>query len=277
MKHQKLEERSHDEDYGQPDAHEGTLYESCLECCGSCSGCLKIYCPCICCCCTSPIYELETSKSGILQSFGRFQKVVKPGMHIINPWTETITEVSMKTVVLNLAPQTVITQDNVSLRIDTVVYYRTINPYKLLYKLGNNFNEVRNFISEMSYSAMRTVVGERNFQNLLEDRKEVADAIEGYVKQSVGTWGLFIENIFIKDLILSAETRQNMQSAAIQKRVSEAQIISAKADVEAAKLLKETSEILNSKSAMQIRYLEALQNIITSNNSKTMFVSLKGK
>lgn len=183
----------------------------------------------------------------------------------------------MKTVVLNLAPQTVITQDNVSLRIDTVVYYRPLNPYKLVYKLGNDFNEIRNFISEMSYSAMRTVVGEVSFQKLLEDRKHVSSAIEAYVKQSVGTWGLYIENIFIKDLLLSKEVQSNLQSAAIQKRVSEANIISAKADVEAAKMLKETSEILNSQSAMQIRYLEALQNIISSDNSKTMFVSLKGK
>jgi erythrocyte band 7 integral membrane protein len=183
----------------------------------------------------------------------------------------------MKTVVLNLRPQTVITKDNVSLRIDTVVYYRTINPYKLVYKLGNSPSEVYNFISEMSYSAMRTVVGETLFQELLENRGSVADAIEGYVKQSVGTWGLYIENIFIKDLLLSEETKKNVQSAAIQKRVSEATIISAKADVEAAKLLKETSEILNSQSAMQIRYLEAVQNIISSQNSKTMFVSLRGK
>lgn len=85
---------------------------------------------------------------------------------------------------------------------------------------------------------MRTVVGETLFQDLLEDRKNVAESIEGYVKQSVGTWGLYIENIFIKDLILSEEVRKNMQSAAIQKRVSEANIISAKADVEAAKMLK---------------------------------------
>lgn len=87
------------------------------------------------------------------------------------------------------------------------------------------------FISEMSYSAMRTVVGETSFQELLENRAGVADAIEGYVKQSVSTWGLLIENIFIKDLLLSEETKKNVQSAAIQKRVSEATIISAKADV----------------------------------------------
>jgi regulator of protease activity HflC (stomatin/prohibitin superfamily) len=75
---------------------------------------------------------------GILQTFGRFKQVIQPGLHIINPWTEAVIPVDMKTNVLNLQPQTVITKDNVSLRIDTVVYYRTINPYKLLYKLGNN-------------------------------------------------------------------------------------------------------------------------------------------
>lgn len=95
---------------------------------------------------------------GILQTFGRFKQVIKPGLHIINPWTEAVIAIDMKTSVLNLQPQTVITKDNVSLRIDTVVYYRTTNPYKLIYKLGNNLGEIRNFIAEMSYSAMRTVV-----------------------------------------------------------------------------------------------------------------------
>ena len=66
---------------------------------------------------------------------------------MINPWTEEVIQVDLKTVVLNLRPQTVITKDNVSLRIDTTVYYRTINPYKLVYKLGNNRHEVLQFIS----------------------------------------------------------------------------------------------------------------------------------
>ena len=73
----------------------------------------------------------------------------------------------MKTCVLNLRPQTVITKDNVSLQIDPTVYYRAINPYKLVYKLGNNIGEIQSFISEMAYSAMRTVVGETIFQTLL--------------------------------------------------------------------------------------------------------------
>lgn len=78
-------------------------------------------------------------------------------------------------------------------------------------------------------------------------------------------------------MILSPDVQKNLQSAAIQKRMSEATIISAKADVESAKLLKETSEILNSGSAMQIRYLEAMQNITSKCANKTIFMSLKGK
>lgn len=84
---------------------------------------------------------------GILQSFGRFKSVIKPGLHIINPWTEAVIEIDLKTNVLNLQPQTVITKDNVTLRIQTTVFFRTINPYKLLYKLGNNLGEIRNFIA----------------------------------------------------------------------------------------------------------------------------------
>lgn len=97
-------------------------------------------------------------------------------------------------------------------------------------------------------------------------------------------WGLFVENIFIKgtsilikDVILSPEVQQNLQSAAIQKRVSEATIISAKADVESAKMMKETSDILSSGSAMQIRYLETIQTMLAKTPNKTMFVSLKGQ
>lgn len=127
-----------------------------------------------------------------MQSFGRFKEVIKPGLHIINPVTETVISVDMKTVVMNLAPQTVITKDNVSFKIETTVFYRTVDPYKLVYKLGNNLNEIRSLIGEMSYSAMRTVVGEHILQELLEDRQGIADDIEKYVKTSVGVWGMLI-------------------------------------------------------------------------------------
>lgn len=140
------------------------------------------------------------------------------------------------------------------------------------------------FIAEMSHSALRTVAGEHTFQELLQSRAKLADSLETVVAPQVHAWGLYIENIFIKgifvfnsDLILNEETKKNLQSAAIQKRVSEANIISAKADVETAKMMKQTADILNLNSAMQIRYLEMIQNVILSGGQKSMFVNLKGK
>ena len=116
--------------------------------------------------------------------------------------------VDMKTVVMNLAPQVVITKDNVSIKIETTVYYRTVDPYKLVYKLGNRLHEIKSFIGEISYSAMRTIVGEHIFQELLEDRAKIAENLEKYVKNQVATWGLYIENIFIKG-IHNNNTRYN--------------------------------------------------------------------
>ena len=85
--------------------------------------------------------------------------ILKPGMHLVNPCSENVIEVEMKTHVFNMQPQQIITKDNVSLRIETVVYYRSINPYKLVYKLNNDSRKIREFITEISYSAMRSVTG----------------------------------------------------------------------------------------------------------------------
>ncbi len=81
------------------------------------------------------------------QSFGRYLKIIRPGLHIINPISENVIEVDMKTLVFTMAPQQVITKDNVSMKIETTVYYRAVNPYKLVYKLRNNSAQIREFIT----------------------------------------------------------------------------------------------------------------------------------
>ena len=88
----------------------------------------------------------------------------------------------MKTSIFDMAPQQVITKDNVTMQIQTVVYYRAINPYKLVYKLRNDTGRIREFIKEISYSALRSVIGENIFQELLENRAKVAHQLEEYVK-----------------------------------------------------------------------------------------------
>lgn len=139
------------------------------------------------------------------QSFGRYLKILKPGFHLINPISESVIEVDMKTSVFGMAPQQVITKDNVSMKIETVVYYRAINPYKLVYKLNNSTSKMREFITEISYSALRSVIGENIFQELLEHRAKLAGQLEEYVKEKVYPWGLYIENIFIKGKLFAMQ------------------------------------------------------------------------
>ena len=102
-----------------------------------------MWCPCICCCCKSPIYQVQTAKLGVHQSFGRYRQLLQPGLHLVNPVSENVIDVDMKTNVFELRPQQVITKDNVSMNINTIVFYRAVNPYKLVYKLRNDTARIR--------------------------------------------------------------------------------------------------------------------------------------
>ena len=214
-----------------------------------------MWCPCLCCCCGSPVYQLATSESGILQRFGKFLKVLSPGINIINPMTDSVVLIDLKTKVATMPRQPVITKDNITLQIQTAVYYRVVDSFKVAYKLGSSNQGAQNFIVEMSQAALRSVGGEHTLQDMLSNRDKIARELQRFVENQVEPWGLLIENIFLKDLVMDPETQKNLSAAAKQKRLSEAAIISAKADVESAKMMKEAAEILDSKAAMQIRYL----------------------
>lgn len=198
--------------------------------------------------------------------------------------TDSVVLIDLKTKVATLPRQPVITKDNITLQIQTAVYYRVVDSFKVAYKLGSSNQGALNFIGEMSQAALRSVGGEHTLQDMLSNRDKIAVELKGFVEHQVSPWGLLIENIFLKgsdccnlDLILDPETEKNLSAAAKQKRLSEATIISAKADVESAKMLKEAAEILDSKAAMQIRYLEMIQEIAQKPMPKLLFLNLKGK
>lgn len=140
------------------------------------------------------------------------------------------------------------------MNIDTTVYYRVIDPRKAAYRVDN----LNNSVEEITYATLRQICGEHTLQDLLEKRQDIADQIEKFVYDQVKRWGVYVDQIFIKDMQLTPEMQNDMASAAKQKRIGESKVISAKADVESAKLLREAADILDSKAAMQIRYLETL-------------------
>lgn len=108
--------------------------------------------------------------------------------------------VDLRTRIGNLQRKPILTKDNLTIGFETTVYYRVIDPVKVIYKLGVGDRETLSFILEMAHSAMRAIGGEHTLQEILENRGKISKELSGYVEGQVEPWGLYIENIFIKGI-----------------------------------------------------------------------------
>jgi erythrocyte band 7 integral membrane protein len=219
----------------------------CLVCCslGGCS-----------CCASGVLYELPTATAGIVEEFGKFDRLLFPGLNVINPCTESVTEISMKVQCVRAGKQTVHTKDNITLEVETVVLYRIVNPLLVTYMLG--VQSVHQNIREISVAVTRDTIGNSLLEEVLEDREKFSKTSLDIIHDLTRRQGILVEYIFLMDIAFSKETERNLISMAREQRVSEAKLIMSKAEVESASLMKETSRLLDSKGAMQIRYLELL-------------------
>jgi len=252
---------------GGSQAQDG-CYQKTMQCCGTGCGFFRTWLPCICCCVQYPYQEVEQAYEGLLQRFGKYVSTVKPGLQYMNPCTEEIVKVDMKTHIIDLAKQVILTKDNISITLDASVYFRVVDSKKATYRVKN----VHDAVQFLTFSSLRNTCGQHVLQDLLEKRLEVTSTIRKNVEEHVDEWGVKIDNIFIKDILLSTDLQFSLSSAAKERRIAESKIISAKADVEAAKLMKEAADILDNKAAMQIRYLETLAQITKSSNSRLIFL-----
>ena len=181
---------------------------------------------------------------------------MQPGFNYKNPCSEDVVEVDMKMKTTLLGKQVVMTKDNIQLTVDAIVYYRVVNPLKVKYMLG--LASIYNAVKEAAQASIRTAVGESTLDNILAHRTTFFDTTKQFLQNQLHSRGIHIESLYLTEMILPAEIMRNLTAAAKQQRLSEAQIITAQTGVETAKLMKESSELLNTKAAMQIRYLEML-------------------
>ena len=126
----------------------------------------------------------------------------------------------------------------------------------------------------MAISSFRIVGALHTLQQFLEDREAISALIKEYLDENTDDWGIKVEEFFIKDLVINAQLSEALSSAAKEKKLAEAKIISAKSDVESAKMMREAADLLNTQAAMQIRYLEVVNQISQGGNDKLVFVPL---
>lgn len=153
---------------------------------------------------------------------------------------------------------------------DSVIYFQITNPYRAAFGIS----DLRQALVERSQTTLRHVVGARAVQSVVTEREAIAFEIAEIVGDVADKWGVSIEGILIKDIIFSAEVAASLSSAAQQKRLGESKVIAARAEVDAARLMRQAADILASPAAMQIRQLEALQNMAKTSNSKVVFVPM---
>lgn len=160
------------------------------------------------------------------------------------------------------------TKDNVTLQLTSVIYYHITSPHKAAFGISN----VRQALIERTQTTLRHVVGARVLQDVIERREEIAQSIGEIIEDVATGWGVQVESMLVKDIIFSNELQDSLSMAAQAKRIGESKVIAARAEVESAKLMRQAADILSSAPAMQIRYLEAMQAMAKSANSKVIFL-----
>lgn len=222
----------------------------------------------LCCCCGNPYSTVPQGYAGIMTKFGKAYRVVDPGLYFVNKMTEEMHMIDIKVRITDIPRQVVMTKDNVSVSIDSVVYWHVIEPFVAKFHVAN----VVTALTERTMTTLRDTVGAHVLQGVIENREALAAEIRKIIDATARSWGVVVESILIKDLTFSGELQETLASAAKQQRLGESKIILAKAEVQAARLMREASDILNTPAAMQIRYLETLTAMSHQAGTKVIFM-----
>ncbi|KAF2819731.1 putative band 7 family protein [Ophiobolus disseminans] len=248
------------------DADTNGWYGSMINTLGGCIGTLGAI-PC-CIVCPNPYKPVSQGNVGLVTKFGRFARAVDPGLVYINPLSEQLVQVDIKIQIVEVPKQVCMTKDNVTLNLTSVIYYRITSPHKAAFSISN----IRQALVERTQTTLRHVIGARVLQDVIERREEIAQSIREIIEETALGWGVEVESMLVKDIVFSQELQESLSMAAQAKRTGEAKVIAARAEVESAKLMRIAADVLASGPAMQIRYLEAMQAMARSSNSKVIFM-----
>jgi regulator of protease activity HflC (stomatin/prohibitin superfamily) len=211
---------------------------------------------------------LKEYERGVIFRLGRIYKSKGPGLIVLIPGIDRMVKMSLRTVVMDVPPQDVITRDNVSIKVNAVVYFRVIDPQKAVI-------EVEDFIdatSQLSQTTLRSVLGQVELDDLLAHRDKINSELQGILDKHTDPWGIKVANVEVKHVDLPQEMQRAMARQAEAERERRAKIIAAEGEFQAAAKLGEAADIIDAHpSALQLRYLQTLSEIATENNSTTLF------
>jgi regulator of protease activity HflC (stomatin/prohibitin superfamily) len=217
----------------------------------------------------SAIKILNEYERGVIFRLGRVLGTPKgPGLIILIPIIDRMTKVSLRTVVLDIPPQDVITKDNVTIKVNAVVYFRVLDPLKCIIDVENYLYAT----SQLAQTTLRSVLGQAELDDLLSHRDQLNEKLQEILDTHTESWGIKVSNVEVKNVDLPQEMQRAIARQAEAERERRAKIIGAEGEFQASTKLSEASDILSrNPMALQLRYLQTLIEISTEKNSTIIF------
>jgi regulator of protease activity HflC (stomatin/prohibitin superfamily) len=217
---------------------------------------------------TQVIKVLNEYERGVVFTFGRFTGVKGPGLIILIPAVQRMVKVDLRTIVLDVPKQDVISRDNVSVKVNAVVYFRIVEPERAIIQVANPFEAT----SQIAQTTLRSVLGQHEIDEMLSQRDKLNVAIQQILDRNTDAWGIKVTNVEIKELDLNESMIRAMARQAEAERTRRAKIIHAEGEKQAATQLVEAAAALGAQpSALQLRYLQTLADLANEKTTTIVF------
>ncbi len=211
---------------------------------------------------------LREYERGVVFRLGRLIGVKGPGIIFLIPIIDKMVKVSLRTVVMDVPPQDIITKDNVSIKVNAVVYFRVIQPDKAVV-------EVENFLfatSQLSQTTLRSILGQSALDELLAERDKINSSLQKIIDTHTEPWGIKVSNVEVKQIDLPVEMQRAMARQAEAERERRAKVIHAEGEYQASQKLADAAQVIQEHPmALQLRYLQTLTEVASEKNSTTIF------
>lgn len=211
---------------------------------------------------------LREYERGVIFRLGRLIATKGPGLILLIPLVDRMVKVSLRTIVLDVPPQDVITKDNVSLKVNAVLYFRVLQAEKAIVEVEDYLGAT----SQLSQTTLRSILGQSHLDELLSERDQINRELQKIIDHQTEPWGIKVSNVEVKHVDLPPEMQRAMAKQAEAERERRAKVIHADGEFQASQKLADAAEIMNKQpQALQLRYLQTLTEIASEKNSTIIF------
>lgn len=211
---------------------------------------------------------LAEYERGVVFRLGRFAGVKDAGLKWIIPGVDRLVRISLREIVMDVPAQEVITRDNVSMKVNAVLYFRVLHPEKAVIQVENYLYGT----SQLAQTTLRSVCGQAELDELLSERDRINQRLQEIIDLQTEPWGVKVRAVEVKQIDLPTEMQRAMARQAEAEREKRSKVIHAEGEFQAAEQLANAARVIDSQpAALQLRYLQTLSDIATENNSTTIF------